>query len=114
MMAKAALLTTTFSTAQAHFVQAMIKGTLCWLRFAGADKDAADATLLEAHRQKMAAFARLQIPNITANTRVLLDIRLTVADSGTLFRDMPVYDARQWSCPPFARPIPAPVQACAA
>lgn len=103
-MAQAALLTTVVSTATTASVEAFIKGQRCWLRFSGANKAAAEATLLRAHAQKMQAFADLAIPGIDRNTRVLLDIRLTVEPVAGA--RMPTYEASAWSCPPVAATRP--------
>lgn len=93
--ATAALLTTVVRTEGATLIDAIINGKRTWLRFADSDQAGAQGDIVAAHASVCQAFVDLQIPNITPDTRVLLDVRCQVeAIAPTILA------ATQWSCPP--------------
>ena len=90
MLIKAAILTERLTIPTAMLVEAYVAGKRVWLAFQGEALHEVGADLAAKQDDMLARFNELAIPNITRDTRTLLDVRLNANRlSDTLFEILP-------------------------
>lgn len=96
-LAFATLLATTARDATADYVEAIVAGERCWIRFGQATRDAARADIFAEHEASLRAIHALGLAT-NADTRVVLNVRLDLAPISP-----GIYEGSLWFCPNPAR-----------